>query len=79
MPQRKARHAALMTTREAAAYLGISESTLEKLRSQGEKGPRFATVVGSVRYRLADLDDWVDRNIDRSVRERRRRRRDQGS
>lgn len=49
----------LMKTGEAAAYLGLSESLLNKLRLTGG-GPTFVRLAGrSIRYRRADLDAWV--------------------
>ena len=48
-----------MTTREVAAYVGLSPRTLESYRSRGG-GPPFY-VVGSVlvRYLLSEVADWV--------------------
>lgn len=50
----------MLTTREAAAYTGLARQTLAKLRCQGG-GARFYRVGGlrAVRYRQADLDDWL--------------------
>ena len=49
----------LMKTEQAAAYLGLSESLLNKLRLTGG-GPIFVRLAGrSIRYRRADLDSWV--------------------
>ena len=59
----------LMKTREAAAYLGVSESTLEKLRLNGG-GPRFLRIAGrSVRYRQADLGAWAEARACQSTSE----------
>ncbi|RVU07011.1 DNA-binding protein [Novosphingobium umbonatum] len=50
----------LMKTSEAAAFLGVSQSTLEKLRLSGN-GPRYLRIAGrSIRYRVADLDAWAE-------------------
>lgn len=48
-----------LRTREAAAHVGLSASTLEKLRVSGG-GPRF-TKAGPriVVYAVADLDTWL--------------------
>jgi len=48
----------LMTTAEAAEYLGVSESLLHQWRGKGV-GPRF-TKMGPrmVRYQQSDLDDY---------------------
>ncbi|RYH08829.1 helix-turn-helix domain-containing protein [Tropicimonas sp. IMCC6043] len=50
---------------EAAAYLGVSQSQLAKLRmeSNRHKGPAFAKVAGCVVYRRADLDAWIAANM----------------
>ena len=47
-------------TREAAAYIGLAASTLEKLRANGE-GPQFLRLGNrAVGYDLRDLDRWLD-------------------
>jgi Helix-turn-helix domain len=43
-----------LDTRGAAALLGVSPKTLEKLRAKKE-GPKFMTVGKAVRYRRSDL------------------------
>ncbi|MBI5165981.1 MAG: helix-turn-helix domain-containing protein [Magnetospirillum sp.] len=48
-----------LRTLEAASYLGLSKSTLEKYRLTGE-GPKFAKLGKTCTYSLADLDDWVE-------------------
>src|SRR5436853_6582279 len=45
---------AVLDTRAAADFLGVSARTLEGLRVRGG-GPRFVKVGGSVRYRIASL------------------------
>ena len=45
-------------TKEAAAYLGLSAKTLEKLRVTGE-GPPYAKAGRRVIYDRRDLDRWV--------------------
>lgn len=49
----------------AAEYLGISQSTLAKLRMRNNRknGPRFSKQGGCVVYRTADLDAWIEANI----------------
>lgn len=49
----------LLSTDQAALYLGVAASTLRTYRSRG--GGPTATVVGgrSVRYRVTDLDAWT--------------------
>jgi excisionase family DNA binding protein len=49
-----------MTTEEAARYLGLSSSLLNKLRLTGG-GPVFLRLAGrAIRYRRADLDAWAN-------------------
>jgi predicted DNA-binding transcriptional regulator AlpA len=48
----------MLTTGEAAAYLGLSVSYLNKLRVTGN-GPLFLNLSRAVRYRQEDLDDWT--------------------
>ena len=43
----------------AASYLGLSVSTLNKLRLTGS-GPRYYKLGRAVRYRIADLDEWAE-------------------
>jgi predicted DNA-binding transcriptional regulator AlpA len=47
-----------LRTRAAAAYLGYSESTLEKKRVTGE-GPPFIRLGRAVVYDTRDLDAWL--------------------
>ena len=51
---------ALLTQRDAARVLRLSERTLERLRVSGG-GPRFvrATGVRRILYRLCDLETWL--------------------
>ena len=51
----------IFRTPEAAAYVGLSASTLEKKRLDGS-GPPFVHLGGrAVGYDLSDLDAWIDR------------------
>lgn len=47
-----------LNTAQAAAYLGVSERSLRRLRMEGE-GPNFARVGGKVGYEPAALDAWL--------------------
>ncbi len=47
-----------LRTPQAADYLGISKSLLDKLRCYGG-GPTYAKLGSSVIYSTADLDAWV--------------------
>lgn len=55
--------APLMTRVEAAAYLGITPAALAQHASRGT-GPQYAKLSGrAVRYRVSDLDDWVESKL----------------
>ncbi len=61
----------VLNTAEAAKYTGLSTATLEKLRCAGG-GPRFISYSRrAVRYRLADLDEWMAARTVGSTSERR--------
>lgn len=50
---------ALLNVRQAAARLGLSKSTLDKMRGAG-KGPRFVKSTDrAIRYDPVDLDRWI--------------------
>jgi excisionase family DNA binding protein len=57
------------TPREAAEYLRSSTSTLAKLRVYGG-GPTFCRLGRSIRYRIADLDEFMARHSARSTSDR---------
>lgn len=46
---------------QAAAYLGLSKSYLDKARMTGG-GPAYAKLGSTVIYSTDDLDDWVRSN-----------------
>jgi excisionase family DNA binding protein len=48
----------LLTIKEAAAHLKVSEETLRKWRAQGA-GPPVAKLGRHLRYRKDALDQWV--------------------
>ncbi|MBI3439292.1 MAG: helix-turn-helix domain-containing protein [Proteobacteria bacterium] len=51
---------ALLNVRQAAARLGLSKSTLDKMR-RAHKGPRFVkTTDRAIRYDPVDLDRWIN-------------------
>lgn len=52
----------LLDTRQAAARLGLAPNTLEIKRVTGG-GPSFVKLGRSVRYRIADLDNWVAERV----------------
>lgn len=49
----------LMTTKQAASYLCIGQSTLEQSRVSGINCPPFIKMGANVRYRLEDLKAFV--------------------
>jgi predicted DNA-binding transcriptional regulator AlpA len=50
-PVRDRRTAAVMTTEEAAHYLGINKKTLDRMRGRGD-GPRYIRLTSKIiRYR----------------------------
>jgi len=61
---------ACMRTPEASKYLGIAESTLEKMRVTGT-GPAFIRVgTKTVVYRKADLDAYLAARVCKSTADR---------
>ena len=48
-----------MRTKEAANYLAMAKSTLEKKRLTGH-GPKFIKMGRSVVYDVHDLDEWAE-------------------
>ena len=48
----------LLTQRQAAALLCLSERTLERFRVSGI-GPKFVRMGKSIRYRLSDVEAWI--------------------
>lgn len=59
----------LIDETEAADRLGFSIRALQNWRHRGG-GPRFVKVSGrSVRYRIRDLNEWVEERIRRSTSE----------
>ena len=54
----------LLTEREAARYLNVSQQFLRKARMDGARerharGPRFVKAGRMVRYAVEDLDAWI--------------------
>ena len=49
----------VLRTKAAADYLGLSTSTLEKMRIRGQ-GPRFLRLGGrAIGYEIQALDEWL--------------------
>lgn len=51
-----------LRTPQAAEYIGISKSTLAKLRVSG-RGPVYSKCGRSVVYRRIDLDAWISSGV----------------
>jgi hypothetical protein len=51
-----------MTTKEAAIQLGVKPSTLEVWRVYG-KGPKYLKLGRLVKYRLADLESFLEQSL----------------
>jgi excisionase family DNA binding protein len=49
----------LKDEREAANFLGVSVSGLRKWRNRGI-GPRYCRFGRLIRYRLSDLNEWIE-------------------
>ena len=50
----------ILRTPDAARYVGLSASTLEKMRLTGD-GPAFIQLGGrAIGYDIRDLDAWLD-------------------
>ena len=47
-----------LSTRDAAAYMGVSAAFLEIARHRGE-GPPYTRVNRAIRYSRAELDAWL--------------------
>jgi predicted DNA-binding transcriptional regulator AlpA len=59
----------LLSQREAATLLHLSERTLERFRVSGT-GPKFVRLGRSIRYRLADIEAFIASRIVGSTSER---------
>ena len=58
--------AVLLTVDQAAIYLGLARSTLNKWRCQGE-GPSFIKMGRAVRYRTVDLEGYLEKSASNST------------
>lgn len=59
----------LLTTREAASFLGVSEAFLERDRWAGARIPFVRVGTRSVRYQESELDRYVEVRTRRSTSE----------
>lgn len=51
----------VLNDRQAAAFLGVSPGTLANWRSQGTVGVPYVRLGRAVRYRVRDLQAFLDR------------------
>jgi predicted DNA-binding transcriptional regulator AlpA len=58
----------LLTGREAAFLLRLSERTMERHRATGT-GPRYIQLGRAIRYRRRDLADYIERAARQSTSE----------
>jgi predicted DNA-binding transcriptional regulator AlpA len=58
----------LLTQKQCAEMLGLSERTLERLRTMGT-GPKFIRIGHSIRYRPEDVQSWLASRIVSSTSE----------
>ena len=56
----------LVTTSEAAGYLGMKRNTLEIWRVKGN-GPKFLKLGRLVKYRLQDLERFLEDSVKQST------------
>ncbi len=56
----------VLTTSEAARYLGLSASTLNRWRCYGT-GPKYLKLGRAVRYRADELDAFLEAKLLRST------------
>lgn len=49
----------LLTTKQLAKHLQVSESKLNKARMSPNKGPAFVKLESSVRYRVGSVREWI--------------------
>ncbi|CAN0578270.1 unnamed protein product [Ectocarpus sp. 12 AP-2014] len=59
----------LLTTAEAAKFLGVSKAFLERDRWAGARVPFIKVGSRAVRYRLSDLNEYVEKQVRLSTSE----------
>ena len=59
----------LLTTKQAAEYLGVSCAFLKRDRWAGARVPFVRVGSRAVRYRLQDLDTYIESKVRRSTSE----------
>ncbi len=60
---------ALLTTTEAAEFLGVSKAFLERDRWAGARVQFIKIGTRAVRYRLSDLEEYIEQQIRHSTSE----------
>lgn len=60
---------AMFTTKEAAELLGVSKAFLERDRWAGARVPFIKVGSRAVRYRLSDLESYIEKQIRHSTSE----------
>jgi excisionase family DNA binding protein len=53
----------LLDDKQAAEYLSVSPGTLSVWRSTGRYALKFIKVGRAVRYRMTDLDEWLEARV----------------
>ena len=61
--------AGLMTSRDAAVYIGVKINTLTVWRMTNQYGLPFVKLGKVVRYRKADLDIWIENRLQNSSKD----------
>ena len=59
----------LLTTKQAAVYLGVSPSFLEKDRWRGARIPFVRISARAIKYRREDLDAYIEGQVSLSTSE----------
>ncbi len=52
----------VIDTVQAAKFVGLAKVTLDKMRLVGN-GPPYVKMGKAVRYRIADLESWVEARV----------------
>ena len=60
----------LLTTQQAASILGVSKAFLERDRWAGARIPFIKMGARAVRYRLADLESYIEQQVRHSTSDR---------
>ncbi|MFH7319774.1 helix-turn-helix transcriptional regulator [Desulfurivibrio sp. D14AmB] len=55
-------HTPPLTRQEAADFLGLKKGTLDVWATRGQ-GPRYLKLGRAVRYRLADLQEYMEQSV----------------